>query len=213
MKYLTSILCLSASLAAGAFAQEPLNQNFTDPPQRSISTGAASDGFFVRDNKVFIVRNGVVSQVEREVLFPNGLRVLPNATVTLRNGREVTLLPKQWLTFEGSIDDRVVEIAPDRPIALHPSTVRESGVSARDGITVSGGDVFITRNGATEKITSDLRLSNGIIVHPDGTVLMGNGRKITLRAEQVLDLRGVLHEAPVRPNPPGIEPSLSNPSR
>jgi len=213
MKYLTSILCLSASLAAGALAQEPLNPNFADPPQRSLSTGAASDGFFVRDNKVFIVRNGVVSQVEREILFPNGLRVLPNATVTLRNGREVTLLPKQWLTFEGSIDDRVVEIAPDRPIALHPSTVRESGVSARDGITVSGADVFITRNGATEKITSDLRLSNGIIVHPDGTVLLGNGRRITLRSEQVLDLRGVLHEAPVRPNPPGIDPSLSNPSR
>lgn len=213
MKKLTSILCLSASLAAVALAQEPLNQNIPDPPQRSISTGAAGDGFFVRDNKVFIRRNGVVTQVEREMLFPNGLRVLPNGTVTLRDGREVTLLPKQWLNFEGSIDDRVVEVAPQRPVAAHPSTIRESGVSARDGITVSGGDVFITRNGSTEKIATDLRLGNGVIVHPDGTVLLGNGRKITLSPEQVLDLRGVLHEAPVRPNPPGIDPSSSNPSR
>jgi hypothetical protein len=213
MKKLTSILCLSASLAGAVLAQEPLNQNIQDPPQRSISTGAARDGFFVRDNKVFIVRNGVTTQVEREMLFPNGLRVLPNGTVTLRDGREVTLLPKQWLTFEGSIDDRVVEIAPDRPVAAHPSTIRESGVSARDGVTVSGGDAFITRNGTTEKIVGDLRLANGVIVHPDGTVLLANGRKITLRAEQLLDLHGRLHEAPVQPNPPGIDPSLSNPSR
>lgn len=212
MKNLASLLCISVALAAVAVAQEPLNQNIPDPPQRSISTGPR-DGFFVQDNKVFIVRNGVTTQVEREVLFPNGLRVQPNATVTLRDGREVTLLTKQWLNFEGSIDDRTVEIAPQRPVAVRESVARESGVSARDGITVSGADVFVTRNGNTEKVTSDMRLSNGVIVHPNGTVLLANGKKITLRAEQVLDFHGVVHEVPVRPNPPGIDPSLSNPSR
>jgi hypothetical protein len=213
MKNLASILCISIALAAAAGAQEPLNQNIPDPPQRSISTGAARDGFFVRDGKVFIVRNGLTTQVEREMLFPNGLRVQPNATVTLRDGREVTLLPKQWLTFEGSIDDRVVEVSPKRPLAVRESVVRESGVSARDGVTISGADVFITRNGRTEKVAGDLHMPNGAIVHADGTVLLANGRKVTLRADQVLDLHGVLHEAPVVPNPPGIDPALSNPSR
>lgn len=211
MKNLASILCVSIALAAGAVAQEPLNQNFPDPATRSIPTGAARDGFFVKENKVFIVRNGVTTQVEREILFPNGLRVLPNATVTLRDGREVTLLPKQWLNFEGSIDDRIVEEGPTRTVPQ--AVIRESGVSSRDGITVSGADVFITRDGKTEKVTSDMHLKSGVVVHPDGTVLLANGKKITLRSEQVLDFHGVVHEAPVRPSAPGIAPSLSNPSQ
>ena len=211
MKNLVSILCLSASLVTLAGAQNTLNPNIPDPPQRAIPTGPR-DGFFVRDNKVFMVQGGVTTQVVRETLFPNGLRVLPNGTVTMRDGHETTLLPQQWLTFEGSLDDRLAE-APERPVAATEPAARESGVSARDGITVSGADVFITRNGTTEKITSDMRLSNGVIVHPDGTVILASGKKITLRSAQVLDFRGVLHEAPVRPNPPGIDPSLSNPSR
>lgn len=213
MKNLASILCLSVSLAAVAGAQEPLNQNIPDSPQRSISVGKGRDGFFVKDNKVFIVRAGVTTLVEREMLFPNGIRVLPNATVTLRDGRETTLLPKQWLTFEGSIDEiTTLQEVPQRPVAVRETVVRESvtrdsGISSRDGITVSGADVFITRNGNTEKVTSDMKLSNGVIVHPDGTVLLANGRKITLRSEQVLDFHGVVHEAPVRSNTPGLEPS------
>ncbi|HSI14269.1 MAG TPA: DUF6799 domain-containing protein [Chthoniobacter sp.] len=211
MKTLVSILCLSASLVTLASAQTTLNPNIPDPPQRAIPTGPR-DGFFVRDNKVFMVQGGVTTQVVRETLFPNGLRVLPNATVTLRDGRETTLLPQQWLTFEGSVDDQIAA-APERPVAATETVARESGVSSRDGITVSGADVFITRNGATEKITADMRLSNGVIVHPDGTVLLANGKKITLRNAQVLDFHGVVHEAPVRANAPGIDPSLSNPSR
>ncbi len=213
MKNLISILCLSVSLAAVAGAQEPLNQNIPDPPQRTMSVGKGRDGFFVKDNKVYIVREGVTTLVEREILFPNGIRVLPNGTVTLRDGRETTLLPKQWLTFEGSIDEiPVVEEVPRRPVAAREtvvpeSVVRDSGVSSRDGFTVSGADVFVTRNGNTQRVTSDMKLSNGAIVHPDGTVLLANGRKIILRSEQVLDFRGVVHEAPVRENTPGLEPS------
>jgi len=198
-----------ALVLASANAQAPLNPNIPDPPQRAISTGTQRDGFFVRDTHVFMVRSGVTTRVDREILFPNGLRVLPNGTVTMRDGSEITLIPNQWLDFEGALDDSVAQ-APTRA----PETAaRESGVSSRDGITISGTDVFITRNGATSKVTNKLELSNGLIVHPDGTVVLGNGKKITLRADQVLDLHGVLHEAPVAPNPAtGVEPS-ANPAR
>lgn len=217
MKNLVSILCLSISLAGGVYAQAPLNQNFPDPATRSIPMGKR-DGFFVQGNKVYIVRAGVTTLVEREMLFPNGIRVLPNGTVTLRDGRETTLLPRQWLTFEGSIDEIPVVVEPVpapptvvRETVVRESAVKESGVSARDGVTVSGADVFITRNGSTEKVTSSLKMPNGVVVHPDGTVVLGNGKKITLSTEQVLDLHGVLHEAPVRPNPAaGVNPSVIN---
>jgi hypothetical protein len=201
---LTLLFCVA--LLAAANGQSTLNQNLPDAPTRSIPTGTGRDGFFVRDSHVFMVRNGVTTQVEREIIFPNGLRVLPNGMVTLRDGRERALLSKQWLTFEGSIDDAVIAAA-----SPSPAKSRESGVSARDGITVSGADVFITRNGVTSKVTQEIRLSNGALVRPDGTVVH-NGNKITLRADQVLGLDGVLHEAPVVPNPAGVAPS-TNPAR
>ncbi|MDR3402353.1 MAG: hypothetical protein P4L99_07625 [Chthoniobacter sp.] len=209
MKTIASTLFIFAALFGAANAQAPLNPNIPDPPQRVIRTGTPRDGFFVRDTHVFIVRNGVTTRVDREILFPNGLRVQPNGTVTMRDGSEVTLLPNQWLDFEGALDDYVAE-APTGPTK---AADRDSGISARDGVTISGTDVFITRNGATSKVTTNLQLSNGVIVHPDGTVLLGNGKKITLRANQLLDLHGVLHEAPVIANPAGgVEPS-SNPAR
>lgn len=213
MKTFTATLALCASLITAGYAQAPFNPNSPDPTQTTIRTGTQRDGFYVRDTHVFMVRAGVTSRVDREVLFPNGLRVEPDGTVTLRNGREVTLIPNQWLDFEGSIDDTVAQ-APTAPGIKETvkEKHRETGVSARDGITISGADVFITRNGVTDKVVSDLRLSNGVVVKADGTVIMGNGRHLTLRPDQLLDLNGVLHEAPVIPTPGGIAPS-SNPPR
>ena len=202
---LTFLAC--ASLIGAANAQAPLNPNIPDTPTRAIRADTPRDGFFARDTHVFMVRNGVTTRVDREILFPNGLRVQPNGTVTMRNGVERTLLPDQWLNFEGSLDDAVAQ-APAVPPA---GASRESGVSARDGITISGTDVFITRNGATNKVTGEVHLPNGAVVKADGTVLLGNGNKITLRANQLLDLHGVLHEAPVAPNPAGGVAPSSNP--
>ncbi|MEI9892733.1 MAG: DUF6799 domain-containing protein [Chthoniobacter sp.] len=208
MKTIACTLALSAALLAAAQAQTPLNPNIPDPPQRSITpAGTARDGFFARDNQIFMVRNGVTTKVEREIIFPNGLRVQPNGTVTLRDGTERTLISNQWLNFEGSLEDFTGQAAAP---AANTAAARDSGVSSRDGISISGTDVFITRNGATEKVTSEIRLSNGIVVRQDGTVVMSDGKKITLRSDQVLSLDGVLREAPVTTSPGGVAPS-SNP--
>jgi len=209
MKTFTLTAIISAALVAAASAQTPTNSNFPDPPQRSIATGTARDGFFIRGSKVYMVNKGVTTLVEREMLFPNGLRVLPDGTVTLRDGRETTLLRNQWLDFQGSIDDLSSHTAAPAP---NSKVARESGVSSRDGVTMSGADLMITRNGVTEKVIADVRLPNGVVAKPDGTVVLANGQKVTLRADQVLDLHGVLHEAPVAPSPAGVAPS-SNPPR
>jgi hypothetical protein len=213
MKTFTVTFALCASLLAAVDAQVPLNQNIPDPPQRAIRTGTQRDGFFVRDTHVFMARDGVVTRVDREILFPNGLRVEPNATVTLRDGREVTLLPNQWLDFEGSLDDAVAQ-APTAPVLKETAPAakpREAGVSARDGITMSGTDVFITRNGTTDRVMHEVRLPNGVVVKADGSVILASGRHVTLRPDQVMDLHGKLHEAPIIPNPPGPAPSSNQP--
>jgi len=71
------------------------------------------------------------------------------------------------------------------------------GVSSRDGITISGGDVLVTRNGRIEKLMKEVVLPNGLIVKPDGTVTNKDGGVATLRPTQVLSFEGIFTEAPV----------------
>jgi hypothetical protein len=71
------------------------------------------------------------------------------------------------------------------------------GISSRDGITFSGGDVLVTRNGVTEKLTKELGLPNGLRVQPDGTILTADGGKLTLRPTQILTFEGKLINAPI----------------
>ena len=93
--------------------------------------------------------------------------------------------------------------SPKEDRRLEAATTGEDiGISARDGITVSGADVMVTRNGRTEKLEAPLKLDGGTIINPDGTVKLSDGRKITLRAEQRLTFDGRLLESPVQPNPP-----------
>lgn len=72
------------------------------------------------------------------------------------------------------------------------------GVSSRDGVTMSGADVLVTRNGVTEKLTKELELPGGLRVLPDGTVVTAEGGKITLRPTQVLTFQGKFLNAPIR---------------
>ncbi|HEV7868933.1 MAG TPA: DUF6799 domain-containing protein [Chthoniobacteraceae bacterium] len=89
---------------------------------------------------------------------------------------------------------------PTQPTTTSPAAdpaVGDVGLSARDGITMSGADAFITRNGVTEKLAKEVVLDGGVRVQPNGTVTMKDKTKITLRANQLLTLDGRLVEAPV----------------
>jgi hypothetical protein len=55
-----------------------------------------------------------------------------------------------------------------------------------------------------------MKLSNGVVAKPDGTVVLADGHKITLRADQLLGFDGVIHEAPVHLSPAGPDPSSSS---
>jgi hypothetical protein len=54
--------------------------------------------------------------------------------------------------------------------AANPAITGAVGVAASDGITISGLDVLVTRNGLTEKLRHELTLADGTRVQPDGTV-------------------------------------------
>jgi len=92
----------------------------------------------------------------------------------------------------GTTTSTTATTATSTTVAPAAAKPEEVGISARDGITVSGTDVLITRNRVSEKLEKELTLENGLRVKPDGTVQLPDGSKITLRGTQVLTFDGKL---------------------
>ncbi|MEI9892737.1 MAG: DUF6799 domain-containing protein [Chthoniobacter sp.] len=188
-------------LCATAVADTPEEVNAANAT-RTQSGASARDGFTLRGAEVVMTRNGVTSKVEREFVLPNGMHVQSNGSITSPGGGTTSLRPNQLLTFDGSIQEVALTaegVAPVSSVAPDSAPKTAVGASSRDGITAAGGEAFLTRNGVTEKIKADVRLSNGAVARSDGTVMMSNGNSITLQPNQLLDLSGVLHDVRVRP--------------
>ena len=71
------------------------------------------------------------------------------------------------------------------------------GISSRDGITLSGTAVLVTRNGVSEPLQKEIALDNGTRVAPDGTVTPQGAGSFTLRPTQILMFDGRLVNATV----------------
>jgi hypothetical protein len=74
----------------------------------------------------------------------------------------------------------------------------EVGRSAVDGITISGKQAFVTRNGKTDELMDELVLDDGTRVFPDGTIRTAGGKMITLNQDQVLRFNGKIAVAPIK---------------
>ncbi len=203
MNTLRLTLALSSVLIASTLAQTPSDTNAANA-NRTLLGGSARDGFTLRGTEVVVTRDGVTTKVEREMVLPSGLKVQANGNVTLRDGSTTALRPNQLLTLQGAFQDVLLTpqgVAPLSSVDPGPAPKPDAARPVRDGVFIKGAEVFITRNGITEKVTSDVRLSNGATVKSSGAVELGNGNTITLLPTQMLDLNGVIHDVPSRTVP------------
>ena len=195
MKTIGLAFVLSAFAITSSFAQ---TSTATENANRPVAAGSPRDGFTLRGAEMVITRNGVTSRVDRDFTFSTGLRVSATGTITLPGGTSASLRPNQLLTFDGKIQDVLLGpdgVAPISSVDTGPSPKPLVNPSSRDGIHMRGKDVFITRNGRTERVNDDVRLPNGVMVSSSGIVTLGNGNTVALRPDQVLDLNGVLQNA------------------
>jgi hypothetical protein len=65
----------------------------------------------------------------------------------------------------------------------------------RDGFTESYAQVMITQNGVTKVMPDNMKLSNGIIVRPDGTIVVPGKMNRTLHSGDWLAFDGTLTRA------------------
>lgn len=88
------------------------------------------------------------------------------------------------------------------PGAPRQSQQNAVGLSAQDGISMSGLDVLVTRNGVSQKLNREMQLDSGLKVEPDGTMIGTDGSKMLLKPDQILTFNGNLMNSPVLGNPP-----------
>jgi hypothetical protein len=88
-------------------------------------------------------------------------------------------------------------IEREKSVAAAAQSANEVGISSHDGISMSGADVLVTRNGISEKLTKVLELKNGLRVHPDGVIITSDEHKLSLRPEQILTFDGRFVNYPV----------------
>jgi len=161
-----------------------------------------------------MTRDGMTQLVDQEFVLSNGTHLFPNGDIIYYTGDRDHLRPDQLLTLDGMFFDKIhvsgQGVAPVYP----PGATKDPvvGISSRDGITVSGADVFIARNGVMEKITKQIRLTAGVVVNPDGTFTTKDGQKVTLRENQILGFDGVLRDAPIHETVPTAPAVLSSPA-
>jgi len=199
---------LALSLLMGtAFAQ------FTPTPPDAVIRNkvAVRDGFALSsDGPVMMTRDGVTQKVVQEFLLTNGAQLFPNGDIVFYTGDREHLRPNQLLTLDGLIEHTPVTAQGVAPVVLPGATGNNVvGISSRDGITVSGADALITRNGVTERVTKQFQLSSGVLVNPDGTFTK-DGKSLTLRENQILGFDGILREARIHETGPTVPPVASH---
>ncbi len=68
-------------------------------------------------------------------------------------------------------------------------------IVVRDGFTLSDYDVMITRNGATKLVQHTMKLQNGIVVRPDGVIIVPGKMNLAMHSGDWLSFEGVLTRA------------------
>jgi hypothetical protein len=195
---LTSVVL--GGLWAASMAATPEEINATNATHTTPG-GTARDGFTLRGTEVVMTRYGVTTKVGREYVLQDGTRVRANGEIILRDGSTTALRANQILLFDGEIQDAVLSpdgVAPLASVAEGPRTQTNFRATGYDGVRAANGVAWITRDGATERITADVRLPNGVTVRSNGTVVFSNGNTLSLGANQYLDLEGVLHDMRAR---------------
>jgi hypothetical protein len=169
---------------------------------RTVANASARDGFTRANADTLLTRNGVTEKVLRDVVLRNGLRVSPDGTAILPDGSKVVLRTNQILTLDGVVEDTPLTQTGVAPMPSGGSVTAGArpnlGLSGRDGVTGSNTNAFITRNGVTQQVTSDVQLESGIRIQPNGTITLANGTRVNLKPGQRLSFDGVLEEMPKR---------------
>ena len=118
-------------LASLAFCSVPLFGDASAPNVVSSTAVSARDGFTRGGTSVLFTRNGISQKVEKEMVLENGLRVRPDGSATLLNGKKISLGNNQILTPQGALEDVALTPQGVAPVTSGGPPLSKQSISSK----------------------------------------------------------------------------------
>lgn len=116
---------------------------------------ADKDGVAMKDGKMMTMKDGVKAEMTGEMTLKNGTKVTPTGTVTSSDGKTWTLKDGDFIDLDGTYMTHIV----------------------KDGVIRKDGKVMKIAGGEKSELTSEMTLTGGSKVMPDGKVVSSAGKE------------------------------------
>jgi hypothetical protein len=124
-----------------------------------------------KEEKVLVVRDGLTNVLEKELGLPNEIKVMTNGTFRVKAGKERHFQEGQVLTPDGMMS------SPDGRF-----------MPVLDHVMMRRGKMYLTVDGDTSTLQTEVVLGDGSRITPDGYQIDGYGRQVKLMDGQMFRL-------------------------
>ncbi|MBX9852819.1 MAG: hypothetical protein K2X86_13830 [Cytophagaceae bacterium] len=130
----------------------------------------------MKNGKMYIVKEGKELPLVSDVYLADWSKVLPDGNLVKENGQKIQIKEGERFNMDGV------------PMAKLAGTATTA--AATDCLTLKGGKMCIVKSGQTLPMTKEQVMPNGSKVMPNGTVLKKDGKTITLKEGDKVDMKG-----------------------
>ena len=98
------LLILAFAFSYGASAE--INSATSQQNTNVVYSQKHHEGYFLKDGKLMMMKDGTTSAVTQDVTLTNGTTVTTDGKVTWKDGKSQTLTEKDWVDMNGKIHEK-----------------------------------------------------------------------------------------------------------
>lgn len=160
------IILLAVFLSAGAMAQDEKLDAL-----QNLKIKQTKDHLMMKDGKMMLIRDGKMVMMYEDMTLANGCIVSSDGTLKTKDGKTRMLLNGDVIDMKGKMTSKKVK--DDRWVKNHKKM--------KDHVTMRGGKMMLMKNGELFVIDKNMKLANGTVVTPNGTINMKDGSTMQMK--------------------------------
>ncbi len=120
----------------------------------------------MKNGKMLMIKDGKMSQMNKEKKLSNGTMVSTNGMLKMKNGQTMMLKNGDMINMHGMM--------------------------MKNYIKMKDGRMIMMKDGRMIMMEKDMKMSNGAMVSPNGKVKMKNGHAMMMKNGQMMDMNGMI---------------------
>lgn len=160
------IIILSVFISVGIIAQEKKLNVLQD-----LKMKQTKEHVLMKDGKVMLIKDGKMVMMYEDMTMANGTVVSSDGTIKTKDGKTRMLLNGDIIDMKGKITSKKVK--EDRWVKNHKKM--------KDHVTMKGGKMMLMKKGELFIIDKNMKLSNGTVVTPNGTINLIDGSSMRMK--------------------------------